>query len=101
MRKLCNGSHKNVIEVLQYGELPESPYKYIDMELCLFTLQEYMDSNPIVVQASHHYSSLLRAAETWSIMVQMSDGLSFVHRNGEVHRDLKPQNGIVVFMLCH
>ena len=28
----------------------------------------------------------------WGIMVQIVNGLMFIHGQGEVHRDLKPQN---------
>jgi len=33
--------------------------------------------------------------QVWNIMSQIAGGLSFIHSNKEVHRDLKPQNGIL------
>ena len=30
----------------------------------------------------------------WKIVGDIAGGLEFIHRHGEVHRDLKPRNGI-------
>ena len=39
--------------------------------------------------------SLLRSREMemWNIMTQISNGVAYIHGQGEVHRDLKPLNG--------
>jgi serine/threonine protein kinase len=32
-------------------------------------------------------------ATIWKIMRDITDGVSFIHSQSEIHRDLKPQNG--------
>jgi len=52
------------------------------MELCEGNLYDLIQGgpNPLGVQF------------IWGIMVQITNGLMFIHEQGEVHRDLKPQN---------
>ena len=67
--KLCTvGQSGNTIEVIRCGQLPRYPYFFIDMELCDFNLETYI--------------------------LQFANGVAFIHRNNEVHRDLKPRNGV-------
>ena len=100
MGKLCRGVHDNIIEIYGYGELKNSTYYYIDMELCAFDLKEYIDSkgsNPSARVTNHIRSkdqrSWLDSEEIWSIMRQIANGVEFIHGHREVHRDLKPRNG--------
>ena len=92
INKLCNGTHKNIVEVFKVGEFSDSSYLYIDMELCAMNLEEYNRRvwavNPIQREGQGFWD-----AHIWSIMRQISDGLAFIHSNHEVHRDLKPRNG--------
>jgi serine/threonine protein kinase len=88
MSKLCKrDANPNLVEVFRHGEIPNSVLYYIDMELCNGNLEEYIlehdpsGTNPITI------------GEVWHIMVQISNGLVFIHDQREVHRDLKPQNG--------
>ena len=32
----------------------------------------------------------------WNIMRQITSGVTFIHRNEEIHRDLKPKNSIIL-----
>jgi hypothetical protein len=41
MEKLCNGTHPNIIKLLDHGHLPLEFY-FIDVEWCHLSLQEYM-----------------------------------------------------------
>jgi len=34
--------------------------------------------------------------QIWNIMSQITNGVMFIHDEGEIHRDLKPQNGITL-----
>jgi serine/threonine protein kinase len=94
--KLCDGSHANIIKILRHGELPDSSHAFIDMELCDFNLEDFVKSMLCVARAraSSQSSRQQRALEMWDIMHQIADGLTFIHEKGEVHRDLKPQNGL-------
>jgi serine/threonine protein kinase len=99
MGKLATGAHENIIKILDYGELRNSTYSFIDMELCDFDLKEYIESR-------HQYSSYTRVPEKlrgqggmpsfemWNIMSQIANGVAFIHSHREVHRDLKPRNGM-------
>ena len=62
------------------------------MDLCDLNLADYNQSSWVVARTSRHYHPWLRVAEIWNIMHQIADGLAFIHKHGEVHRDLKPQN---------
>lgn len=88
--KLCDGTNKHIIKVLAHGEFTSMSYVFIDMELCDFDLEEYIKSIWIVSRADH-YS---KETGIWNVMRQIASGLQFVHGNREVHRDLKPRNGI-------
>ena len=94
-RKLCRrGAHPNIIEVLRLGELHESPYYYIDMELCDLTLADYIyeDSPDVTPRFIRNVSSSLKEMQIWNVMKQIVSGVEFIHRHNEVHRDLKPSN---------
>jgi len=97
MEKLCKGRHQNIIIIFNHGRLRvQSAFYFIDMQLCDFNLDEYL-------RGTKHTPGLNRwkRAETtdaailiiWPIMDQITDGLAFIHKHKEVHRDLNPQNG--------
>jgi serine/threonine protein kinase len=84
-------SHPNIVSVLQHGEL-KSNFYYIDMELCAYNLDDYLSRTPMF----HFSPSLLahvKTMEACEIMLQISNGVAYLHGYGEVHRDLKPRNG--------
>jgi serine/threonine protein kinase len=99
MGKLATGAHENIIKVFGYGELRNSTYHFIDMELCDFDLKEYIDSrrqietHPRVQEALGAHSEL-HSFGVWNIMRQIANGVAFIHSHREVHRDLKPHNGM-------
>jgi serine/threonine protein kinase len=97
IKKLCDGTHKNIVKVFTYGELPNSQYIFIDMEFCSKNLDEYIQlsrmASPLPPVAAN-----MRADEIWSISEQIADALAFIHSHHEIHRDLKPQNGSVSFL---
>ena len=95
IRKLCRrDTHPNIIEVLRLGELPGSPYYYIDMELCDLTLTDYIykDSPDVIPRFIRNVSSSLKEMQIWNVMKQIVSGVEFIHRHNEVHRDLKSSN---------
>jgi serine/threonine protein kinase len=92
IKKLCNSTHRNIIQVFDTGQLPNSAYAFIDMELCDLNLDQYNKSMS-TVSLVHDDTSHLREVQVWNIMVQITSGITFIHGKGEVHRDLKPQNG--------
>jgi serine/threonine protein kinase len=99
--KLCGKeNHKNIVSVLKWGELPNSAYYFIDMELCDLNLAVYIhrtdapspsESLPYFIKDA---SSDLRALQIWNIMRHIAGGIKYIHSHNLVHRDVKPANGI-------
>ena len=83
IRKLCQSiSCLNIVSVLRHGKIKGMSCFFIDMELCEGNLYDLMKGGP----------SSMGVQFIWGIMVQIVNGLMFIHGQGEVHRDLKPQN---------
>jgi serine/threonine protein kinase len=97
MEKLCKGSHQNIIIIFNHGRLRvQSAFYFIDMELCDFNLDEYLRGSkqaPGLSQWKREETTDAAILLIWPIMDQITDGLAFIHRHKEVHRDLNPQNG--------
>jgi serine/threonine protein kinase len=93
---------QNLVIVLRHGWLSSSPFYYIDMELCEANLEHYLHgktsgydtcNNPRFLGAIFETRGI---CHTWDIMHQISLGIDFIHSCKQVHRDLKPRNGISV-----
>lgn len=82
----------------------------IDMELCVLSLTDYIKSQislkQLIIQLSDDTNqgmSLVgnerilveKHGESLNILLQITQGIEFIHSQGEVHRDLKPDNGII------
>src|SRR5271169_2492118 len=97
------GNHNNLVAILKHGRLLESwPFYYIDMEFCEGNLEDYIRGihpERYAARLMSQFSSLGisyvgRVATIWDIMEQIASGICFIHICGQVHRDLKPRNGI-------
>src|SRR5271156_1077179 len=99
IERICGeGAHPHIVEVLKLGELLNSDYYFIDMELCDLNLSEYIHrSTPLNPSESIPYfirnsSPPLKAQQIWNIMKQIANGVNYLHTLKVVHRDLKPAN---------
>jgi len=79
-----NLRHENIVTVYEYGEFEGNP----------FLVMEYLEGEDLhEIIASHKPLSLLQKC---NIMSQVAEGLYCAHRNGVVHRDVKPANIMVL-----
>lgn len=94
-----SGGHRNIILAQNHGRLDDD-HHYFDMELCILNLEDYILGD---IMSSYGISKYVdpRSAEDnlgclslWGIIKQITSGLKFIHSHGELHRDLKPQNGM-------
>jgi serine/threonine protein kinase len=76
------------MEVYRQGEVTDSAYYYIDMELCDENLDQFMRAH------RPSSSSPIQLPLVWNIMVQITSGLAFIRELGEIHRDIKPRNSM-------
>ena len=99
------GVHNNIIAIMAHG--PIKDYYFIDMELCDLTLNAYIhylagsgslgieiqsSISPVLVEKD--CSAIARMDNVLTIGCHIARGLAFLHDHGQVHRDLKPLNGI-------
>jgi serine/threonine protein kinase len=86
--KLCKRRHRNIVEVVSICKdvWKTIPAYFIQMELCDGDMDSY-------IQRRYELGEPIGALEVVDTMVQILDGLVFLHENDEVHRDLKPKNG--------
>jgi serine/threonine protein kinase len=70
-----------------------SSHYFLDMELCSFTLREYVHVKPQWKLTMKKGTVEERVALVGGVMKQVLHGLVFIHEQDEVHRDLHPLNG--------
>jgi serine/threonine protein kinase len=98
---LCGpGTHVNIVQILNHGQLSNDTYYFIDMELCDLSLHDYihqkpvsgeLESIPYFIRGAGSTSSL----QIWIVMSQIAAGVEYIHGKGHIHRDIKPSNGTV------
>lgn len=73
--------HPNIVQLLGHGRLRALPYIVMEF-LDGLTLSEVLEAR----------GGTLPVAEVVALVKPIAAGLAFLHRNGLVHRDIKPQN---------
>jgi serine/threonine protein kinase len=101
--KLCKpDTYINIVSVLNFGKIPRSYFYFLDMEFCEFNLDTYIQRKwtPEIKEKAPKLVGIdvlpecVRIAQAGKIMTDIAAGVSFIHSHKEIHRDLKPQNGI-------
>ena len=70
------------------------------MELCDFNLETYIASawtstvGQDLTTTAEVFDPWQRLEQVWAIMADITNGIMYIHSHNEVHRDLKPKNGI-------
>lgn len=102
VQKLCRSSHPNVVQILEFGQLKrDSKFYFIDMDLCDFSLAQYIQCGVEVPGLVDWQIARQQPQNIFEITGQIIEGLIFIHKNEEVHRDLSPENGISSFVRSH
>jgi serine/threonine protein kinase len=92
-----NGGHTHIVNVLRLGQLGNSDYYFIDMELCDLNLDVFINSwtsregLPFFVRDR---PPPLKAQQIWNVMIPIACGTEYIHSLELVHRDLKPANSM-------
>lgn len=100
IEKLSEDNHPNIISILKHGWLFDDQHYFIDMELCELTLEEYIQGKfkPLFGLSRYLDPKQPKERNIWAVIYDIASGLAFIHKLGEVHRDLKPRNGLAKFI---
>ena len=97
-QKLINHPlHDNIVPILKVGILA-CGHTFVDMTKCDFTLAQYLSPDIEPELLTNRIPRLVDLADRprrkhiWKIMIDITQGVDFLHGLGEVHRDLKPSN---------
>src|SRR4051794_35156360 len=88
IERICKSGHRNIVEVFSISKetWDSGTVCLIQMELCDGDMHSYIEQR-------YYSGNPLAASEIADIMIQVLNGLVFLHDRNEVHRDLKPRNG--------
>lgn len=80
-RLMQNLNHKNVLKAFSKGEIDGKPYIVVEKGEC--SLKDAVENG-------------LTTKQKFNLVLQVCEGLSYIHNNGETHRDIKPENILIV-----
>ncbi len=82
-RSVAKLAHPNIVQIHDFGTEPNENITYIVME--------YVDGGTL----KERLRGPLLVTEAVDFMIQAAEGLECAHRNGIIHRDVKPANMLV------
>ena len=89
-------THKNFVEY--FGATQNDEFVFIALELCRGSLCDLVEQNIDVFKKpfiSYESDVVNHFNFRKHLLYGMADGLNYLHQNGWVHRDLKPQNVLI------
>lgn len=75
-------NNPNIVKVYGQGEIDGRPYM----------VNEYVDGRTLRDKLNVESTHNLPAMESCEVMLQLTEGVSYIHEHGILHRDLKPDN---------
>ncbi|KRX24748.1 Eukaryotic translation initiation factor 2-alpha kinase 1 [Trichinella nelsoni] len=91
----CSGSEMNFAKKLKKSKkIPKALKLYLQMELCSWTLKDWMDKRNAAVKSNCCSSpfDLVNADVNEIILRQLVEAIQYIHSQNVMHRDLKPSN---------
>jgi serine/threonine protein kinase len=90
IKKVSKSCHPNIVNILSISKdtWENKPAYFIQMELCDGDMDGY-------IRERYRQGKSFSGLEIADIMVQVLEGLVFLHNHDEVHRDMKPKNGSI------
>lgn len=82
-------SHPNVVAIFEMGALPDGRY---------FIAMEYLEGEPLSAMIARYGNSgtMIPLGQAVNIARQIGSGMAAVHATGVLHRDLKPDNIMIL-----
>ena len=80
-RAMAKLSHHSIVKIYDYGEFEDAPY----------LIMELIEGGSLKNRLGKPFPETEAAA----FLAQISDGLDYAHRNGILHRDVKPSNILI------
>jgi serine/threonine protein kinase len=77
-------SHPAIVDIYHFGRKRD----------LLYMAFKYVEGDSLGAYIGHLYrhNQLIRLDETLDLLAQVADGLDYAHRQGVIHRDIKPDN---------
>ncbi len=88
----ANMRHPNILTVYDYGETDDGQLYLVVDYVRRGTLRKWLEEATFSQQAGESAGTPVSLEETVEIVAQVAEALDYAHRQGVIHRDVKPNN---------